>query len=206
VPDARRFEADVLAVGGTAPTTVEFRDLVAAYSEAHRHYHTLAHVTACLGALDAYRELAIRPSEIAVALWFHDVVYDTRRDDNEARSAERAGRFLHAHRVAADSIGRIERMILATRHSEATTRGDTALLIDIDLGILGQPAPVFDRYDDDIRREYAWVADDAYRAGRRRVLEGFLARSCIYATPPFHDAFEAPARANLGRALARLQR
>ena len=206
MPDARRFEADVRAVGGTAPTAVEFRDLVAAYSEAHRHYHTLAHVTACLGALDAHRELAIRPAEIAVALWFHDVVYDTRRDDNEARSAERAGRFLHSHRVAADSIGRIDRMILATRHGEATPRGDTALLIDIDLGILGQPARVFDRYDDDIRREYAWVADDAYRAGRRRVLEGFLARSRIYATPPFQDAFEAPARANLGRALARLQR
>jgi predicted metal-dependent HD superfamily phosphohydrolase len=198
------LQSDITALGGTG--TVEFGVLATAYSEPHRHYHTLAHIEACLAALDAYRSLAVRPAEIAVALWFHDVVYDTHRSDNEALSAAWAARCLHEHRVAADAVARIERMILATQHTSSDVTGDTALLIDIDLGILGQPARAFDRYDADIRREYAWVADDAYRAGRRRVLEGIIDRSRIYATSPFQDAFEAPARANLGRALARLQR
>lgn len=204
--DAGRFGSDVVALGGTTPTAREFGDLAAAYAEAHRHYHTLEHVGACLASLDSHRELAVRPAEIAVALWFHDAVYDTHRDDNEALSAEWAGRFLRKHRVAADVIARVERMILATRHSATDPVADTALLVDIDLGILGQRASVFDRYDVDIRREYAWVGDDAYRAGRRRVLESFLARPRIYATETFHDAFDRTARSNLERALARLAR
>jgi predicted metal-dependent HD superfamily phosphohydrolase len=203
---ATRFQSDIAALGGTIPGVVEFGDLAAAYSEPHRHYHTLAHIDACLAALDAYRTLAVRPAEIAVALWFHDVVYDTHRDDNEAMSAAWAARCLRKHRVAAGAVARIERMILATRHTTSEVTGDTALLVDIDLGILGQPARVFDRYDAGIRREYAWVAEDAYRTGRRRVLESFLGRARIYTTDTLHEALDHTARGNLERALGRLAR
>lgn len=199
---ATRFQSDIASLGGTG--VAQFGELAAAYSEPHRHYHTLAHIGACLAALDAYRMLASRPAEIAVALWFHDVVYDTHRDDNEALSGEWAARCLRRCRLADDVIARIEQMILATQHTTSEVTGDTALLLDIDLGILGQPVHVFDRYDADIRREYAWVADDAYRTGRRRVLESFLARPRIYTTDPFHEALDRPARSNLERALGRL--
>jgi predicted metal-dependent HD superfamily phosphohydrolase len=139
-----------------------------------------------------------------VALWFHDAVYDTQRSDNEERSAVWAREYLTARAVAHDAIDRIEAMILATRHTEHTAPGDTALMVDIDLGILGQPVRVFDRYDAAIRREYAWVSDEAYRAGRRAVLASFLARTHIYCTDFFHARLETTARANLARALDRL--
>ncbi len=52
-------------------------------------------------------------------------------------------------------------------------------------------------YAQAIRQEYAAVPDELYRPGRRRVLEGFLARPQIYLTERLRALWEAPARANL---------
>jgi predicted metal-dependent HD superfamily phosphohydrolase len=199
----RRFVADVRALGVDRIERADFRSLVEAYRAPDRYYHTLSHIAACLDALDGVANLAQHPAEIAVALWFHDAVYDTHRTDNEERSAVWAREYLTGA-LAHDAIDRIEAMILATRHTEHTAPGDTALMVDIDLGILGQPVRVFDRYDAAIRREYAWVSDEAYREGRRAVLASFLARTRIYCTDFFHARLEGTARANLARAHDRL--
>jgi predicted metal-dependent HD superfamily phosphohydrolase len=57
-----------------------------------------------------------------------------------------------------------------------------------------------------VRREYGWVPDALWTAGRRQVLAGFLARPTIYATPQFRASHEAAARRNLAEAIARLDR
>lgn len=95
-------------------------------------------------------------------------------------------------------------LIFATRHDSSPADQDATLLVDIDLSILGQPAPVFDDYEAGIRYEYAWVAEAAFRAGRSNVLRSFFDRPRIYATDYFRDIFESAARQNLGRSLAKL--
>ena len=65
-----------------------WQQLATHYSEHHRHYHTLDHIAACLGWLDHYRHLAEDPLCLELALWAHDVIYDPRAADNEARSAD----------------------------------------------------------------------------------------------------------------------
>jgi predicted metal-dependent HD superfamily phosphohydrolase len=65
----------------------EFEKIEAAYGEPARAYHTMAHIIACLDTFVAARHLATAPERIELAIWFHDIVYDTRRGDNEDRSA-----------------------------------------------------------------------------------------------------------------------
>jgi predicted metal-dependent HD superfamily phosphohydrolase len=102
-------------------------------------------------------------------------------------------------------------MIEATeRHLLPTTGSprflaDCALFLDMDLSILGAPTAVFARYEADIRREYAMVPEDAYRAGRSAVLERFLARDRLYFSDYFHARLEAPARCNLAASLVALR-
>jgi len=75
------------------------------------------------------------------------------------------------------------------------------VLIDMDLAILGQPAPIFDAYEQHIRQEYAWVPHEAYLKGRARILRSFLHRATIYATDHFRLHYEAQARSNIARLL-----
>ena len=71
-------------------------------------------------------------------------------------------------------IQRVAGMIRATAGHDAADDADTALMLDIDLSILGGSAEVFDQYDQAIRGEYAWVDEAAYRVGRAKVLQQFL--------------------------------
>ncbi|HET8648868.1 MAG TPA: hypothetical protein VFL95_02415 [Gemmatimonadales bacterium] len=194
-------------LGAVTPAEPVYRQLVARYSEPGRAYHTLEHVARCLEELDRHASLAEHPDEVAAALWFHDAVYDTRRNDNEEQSAAWARETLGAAKVAAPVIDRIGRLILVTRHREPppATDADAALVSDIDLAILGAPRAEYARYQEAIRTEYAWVPEPAFRAARKSVLEGFLARSQIYATRPFAEALEARARENLRGALDALR-
>ena len=64
---------------------------------------------------------------------------------------------------------------------------------------------VFERYNDHIRREYAWVPEADYVARRQLVLAPFLEREVIYKTPTLNAALEAQARDNLARKIAQLK-
>ena len=179
--------------------------LVAAYSEQHRHYHTLQHLRECLAHFDAAGSLARHPAEVELALWFHDAVYDPQRDDNEERSADWAQRSVAAAGCEPAVGERVKALVLATGGHAASHDPDTQLLLDIDLAILGASAERFAEFERQVRAEYAHVPADAYRSGRARVLRGFLDRPRIYGTAPYHDALEQRARANLGQALGALQ-
>ena len=82
---------------------------------------------------------------------------------------------------------------------------DPQSLVDIDLSILGGDAERFDEYEVQVRQEYAWVPGRVFRRKRREILEGLLTRPSIYGTSWFQQRFEASARSNLQRSIARLQ-
>ena len=181
-------------------------DLVARYAEPGRAYHTLEHIARCLADLDGARHLAVHPDEVEWALSFHDAVYDPRRRDNEALSAELARRTALDADVRQAAAKRVYHLVLATRHQAVPTDPDQRLITDVDLASLGAPWEAFDAVSRRVREEYAFVPEAEFRAGRIALFERFLRRPRLYATDHFHGLYERPARANLERAVADLRR
>ncbi|HJZ93923.1 MAG TPA: hypothetical protein VKE40_23820 [Gemmataceae bacterium] len=180
--------------------------LVAAYSEPQRHYHTLEHLSEMFRVAARLADAAADPAAVELAIWFHDTIYDPRAKDNEERSAALSVEVLRPLRVPEETIQHVAAMIRATAHSAtADVDADTAVLLDADLAILGAAEPRYARYAADIGREYAWVEESAYRAGRAKVLEAFLARPRIYRTERMHAVAEEPARRNLRAELEQLE-
>jgi predicted metal-dependent HD superfamily phosphohydrolase len=198
---AERFERAYRELGAVDGAAAALLRLRAAYAEPHRHYHTLEHIEACVAWLDWTWASAQRPHEILLALAYHDAVYDPLAGDNEARSAEWARRDLSAAGVASDAVERIAALILATR-DHASSERDAALLIDIDLSILGAPAHVYERFERAVRAEYAMFEDAVYALGRAAVLERLASRQPLYATPLIDAELGDRARANLACAIA----
>jgi predicted metal-dependent HD superfamily phosphohydrolase len=203
--DAHRFRRCWNALQAQGDPAPIFAKLRRAYDEPHRAYHDMQHLADCLQQLDCVRDQAIAPMRLEMSLWYHDAIYDPRASNNEARSAALARSDLHAAHVPCAHIEAIDQLIMATKHDSAAESLDAALLVDIDLSILGRSHEEFEMYDRAIRAEYAWVPADQYRAGRSAVLERFLARPAIYTTPWFRARYEVAARRNLALALEQLQ-
>jgi predicted metal-dependent HD superfamily phosphohydrolase len=171
------------------------------YREPGRRYHSVRHLAAVVR--DVGRGLAQAPEvddpgSVVAAAFFHDAVYDATAHDNEARSAALADRLLGA----ADPIGwptarrmEVTRLIESTAGHQADDPA-AAVLADADLAILGASPSAYAAYVRAVRAEYAHVDDDAWRAGRQRVLEQFTVWPVIYRTA-LMAPLEPRAQANL---------
>ena len=188
------------------PPPALFADLETRYREPQRHYHTLQHLEECFAALDAVRPDVADAAAVELALWFHDAVYDVHCHDNEARSADLAAASLRGAGLPDALVARVTALILATRDHAADADADAGALLDADLAILGAAPGRFDEYERQIRAEYAHVPDDVFVPARRRILESFLHRPHLFATPGFRTRFGQQARINLETALRRLAR
>lgn len=202
------------AIGQHATSTVTpaescvdelYAGLVAAYSQPHRHYHTIRHLAECLRVFDTVRLHAVHPHEVELALWFHDVVYNPRASDNEARSARAAADAATLLNLPADAVARIVDLVLATEHRNVPSTADAGLLIDVDLSILGADPQRFREYEADVRREYAHVPEATFNAKRAEILKSLLARDRIFVTDAL-TPLEEPARANLAWSVRKLTR
>jgi predicted metal-dependent HD superfamily phosphohydrolase len=192
-----------LDVSRPPPCTLD--ELKARYSEPPRAYHTMQHIEECFAWFGQAHVLAHAKGEVACALLYHDAIYDTHASDNEQKSANLALSVIEEYSVAdTDVCDRVESLILATRHAAEPRSQDEQLLVDIDLAILGAAPARFDEYEQQVRREYAWVEEANFRRERGRILRQFLERPTLYSTTFFRERLEDQARHNLSRAIAAL--
>ena len=194
-----------VGVGDSAKLRHLYRDVLSRYSEPHRHYHTHQHLAECFEKVQDIIALAEHRAEVHVGLWFHDVIYDTQRHDNEERSAQWARDAAGELGVSAESAQRISDLIMFTRHAADPVGIDAQVLVDADLSILSAPPARFQEYEAQVRREYAWVPEPTFRLGRAKILKSFLERPHLYSTAPFRERYEAQARRNLQYSLAHLE-
>ncbi|NJO32914.1 MAG: hypothetical protein HC869_07000 [Rhodospirillales bacterium] len=108
---------DLMRRHGRDPVSAErmLEELVRAYAEPHRHYHTLSHITELFQLLKMHGGVADGDA-VKLAVLFHDAVYDPARQDNEAASASLAVEQLTSLGFPAPLIDKVERYVLATQH------------------------------------------------------------------------------------------
>ena len=191
------------AAGATSLAS-SYEEILARYSEGHRAYHNALHINECLAEFDSARSNAQQPTAVQFAIWFHDIIYDPRSDNNEAQSAGFANDYLGP--INAPLAQHVGELIITTKSHEPASVQDSPLLLDIDLSILGRNRERFREFENGIRSEYAWVPFEIYRSKRAEILRGFLNRKRIYLTNAFHDRYESTARHNLVQLIADLEK
>jgi predicted metal-dependent HD superfamily phosphohydrolase len=181
-----------------------YDEVIKNYAQPHRHYHTQQHVAECLEHFAELRHLAKNPAEIELALWFHDVIYELLRHDNEQLSAEWAQSSVLKAGLDKTVANRIYGLVLATQHHAKPDEMDTKLLIDVDLAILGTQPQRYKEYEQQIRQEYSFVPEITFRLKRAEILQYFLAQPNIFNIPIFIKRYEQQARINLKLSLEQL--
>ncbi|MCK4103356.1 HD domain-containing protein [Acinetobacter radioresistens] len=176
--------------------------LMTAYQEPQRYYHTLQHIEECLDLYQPLKMCVNDPLAVELAIWFHDVVYEPKSDQNELKSAELMKQSLAPY-MTIDQISKIYSWILATQTHELSEDDDLDLktLLDIDLAILGSKPSRFAEYEQQIQQEYAWVSEGIYHEKRKKVLSHFYQAHPLFKTEYFQDKLENQAKINLEKVL-----
>ncbi len=180
-------------------------EIVGYYSGAGRYYHNLDHVAALLKWCDGFVQRMREPDVLRFSIFYHDIIYDVSRRDNESRSAALAGKRLTELGVEAGKIETCRTQIEATQNHSLdpdAEAGDIDYFLDFDLAVLGSAWETYLEYAGNIRREYQIYGDAQYREGRKKVLRGFLSAPAIFRTDYFRTHLETRARDNINRELS----
>lgn len=177
------------------------------YNEAHRHYHTVDHLIQMFnGAHDLGILEELTPGE-ALAIFYHDVIYEVGDSDNEVNSAEVTVDLAQASTrhenessnyltYACDTAANI---IRDTAHfldkGQPPNGGPNSLLVmDLDLCSLAGNWFWFNVINERVRKEVG-----ISKKRHAKFLTQFLERDFIYRTEVARAAWEDRARDNLIR-------
>lgn len=167
------------------------------YTSKKRHYHNLAHLSYMIEKILPLKERLKDLDTLLFAIFYHDIIYNASRKDNEEKSAAVAQERLSKLGLTEDQISKCQEQILATKAHVANEDSDTHYLLDADLAILGDTPEVYQNYAKQIRAEYSIYPGFLYKKGRRKVLQFFLAKDRIFKTTAFCELYEQQARLNL---------
>jgi predicted metal-dependent HD superfamily phosphohydrolase len=181
------------------------RELVRRYGHITRVYHDLRHLDSVLTHIDLLAGEAKDARLVRLAAWYHDAVYDVRREDNEAASANLAISTLPVYDFDDDETAEVARLVLLTADHEVG-EGDHngAVLCDADLAVLAGTPEEYAVYRDAVRLEYRHVPDAAFASGRASVLRDLLDLDHVFATEIGRSRWEQTARRNLSLELDEL--
>ncbi|KAJ6482489.1 hypothetical protein C8R45DRAFT_1001630 [Mycena sanguinolenta] len=187
-------------------------ELQTRYCESQRRYHTLEHISYMLRALESTGQ---QNKTIALAVWFHDCVYDPVKGGpwNERESIRIFEEFADSTRsqrmtdLKEPVSALIEATILHRLPEVLPTRLDAAevaVFLDLDMSILADSPRAYEKYAQQIREEYSHVSEEAYRMGRSKVLQSFLLHERIFLGPET-EVMEQRARENIQDEIDRLR-
>lgn len=167
------------------------------YSGKKRYYHTLQHLDNLLAQLTEVKGEIQNWETILFTLYYHDIIYNSLKSDNEEKSAELAEKRMKQISVSDDAAEHCKKQILATKSHIKSTDSDTNYFTDADLSILGQTWETYSFYYKNVRKEYSIYPDLVYNPGRKKVLNHFLTMDRIFKTDFYYNKFEIQAKQNL---------
>lgn len=174
-----------------------WHEIEEAYSQKGRHYHTLAHLENMLVELNNIKTEIQDWDTVLFSLYYHDVVYNVLKSDNEEQSADLAQKRMQAIEVLAPIIDTCHTQIIATKKHALSDNTDTNYFTDTDLSILGKAPETYTLYTQQVRKEYSIYPDLLYKPGRKKVLRHFLDMDRIFKTDYFFNKYESAAKKNL---------
>lgn len=192
--------------GATDDSTAIHQQLVKGYGEPQRHYHTLAHIAHCLTQFDHCKSLARNPDALEIAVWFHDVIFEPGRHDNEALSA-RLYQDLSAGNHDNEMRQLIDRLIMATLHDGSSLGdADASYMVDIDLSSFGLDWDAFLLDSQNLREENPHLSDTDYYRKLQKFHSSLLARPRFFLSDFFYQRYEQQARDNVSRYLEQVRK
>jgi pantetheine-phosphate adenylyltransferase len=145
-------------------------DVMNAYDEPHRFYHTLEHIIDVLKQLhDA--EL-LKHDELFLAAVFHDIIYNAQSSTNEEDSAEFFINAAKSSSLTHEQKEHIKQLILDTKHHKPTVPFSEEF-IKADLAILNASFDKLIKYEKQIFKEFQFVDYKDYKIKRIEVLKHF---------------------------------
>lgn len=183
-----------------------FNKIATHYQEQTRAYHCLGHIKLLLEMAEEIKEHIDNYDIVRFAIWFHDLIYNTHKSDNEDQSANIARECLAQLNIPGAIREQVAYFIIATKtHTiEEQDTKDLKLFLDLDLSILGADPEIYHSYAEGVRKEYNWVPGFLYSINRKKILKKFLSRSTLYFSAEMAAKFEAQARKNVADELAKL--
>ena len=162
------------------------------HAKIDRHYHTITHLEHIYQEFETLDFTAL----LAFATFYHDIVYDALRNDNEEQSALLAQKRLTELNVPKELNKKVFQLIIETKTHKASNE-ENSLFLDADLAILGSSEATYTNYTQQVRKEYAIYDNKTYFRGRKKVLKIFLEKERIYESKHFHAKYEKQARVNI---------
>ena len=194
-----------LVDGGRDDSASIHERLINSYCEPQRHYHTLVHIEHCLGMFDQCKSLVSNPDALEIAVWFHDVIFEPGRHDNEALSKE-LYLYLSIKAHAPELRELVGRLIMATLHDGNSLEDDDArYMVDIDLSSFGLSWDEFLRDSDNLRLENPQLSDAEYYFNQGNFQNHLLGRERFYLSDFFSQRYESRARENLSLYFERIR-
>lgn len=183
-----------------------WEDIEKHYTQKNRAYHNLKHLSNMFKEAKKW-EAHIEDLEVLhFTIWFHDIIYNSLKKDNELKSAQFAKRILDQTFLDKTRIEKCYQQILLTINHQPPSSAslDDRFLIDFDLEILSKDWKSYKDYSQQVRKEYWMYPYILYKNGRKKAMSHFLERENIYQTPFYQKEKEAQARENIEREIKEL--
>ncbi len=203
MPDDFRAVWDRLAgkyCNDTVLTARFFDEITKKYTTTRRHYHNLQHIQNAFGILrQPYAGQLIDIDVVAFSVFYHDIIYNVLRKDNEPRSAGLAVKRLKALSVPPEKAEQVRLFYRGYANpchysfsypTQAICNYSLILIWSI-LGPIGRHMkPIPNR----VRREYRIYPDKVYYPGRKQFFQHCLLTGHIFQTLFSVTGIEARAR------------